>query len=170
MSRKLKKSQSLAAEFLAYGHKAVSVAKHLNIRPETISRWKQDNSFNELVNNIHLNICNDVIKKQTLLISSSQDAIMSAFENKELPYEFKANLGIKCLNSHSGANTFQDRMENYYNKKINSEKKDNNILKKFLDIMQGIIMLDRFGEKLSDGEYRNKVKDIIAIENGKYKS
>ena len=35
--------------------------------------------------------------------------------------------------------------------------------------MQGIIMLDRFGDKLTDIEYRNKVKEIIAIENRKYK-
>ena len=169
MSIKLKKSQSLAAELLAQGYKSNAVAERLHIRPETISRWRQDRVFNELVDNIHLGICTEILNKQMLLLSQSQDAIVNALENKDISSEFKANLGVKCLNVDGGSNTFQDRVDNYYSRKISSEKASNDVLKKFLDIMQGIIMLDRFGDKLTDIEYRNRVKEIIAIENRKYK-
>ena len=104
-----------------------------------------------------------------LLLDQSQDAIVNALESKNISCEFKANLGVRCLNIYGGSNTFQDKVDNYYNRKISSEKASNDILNKFLDIMQGIIMLDRFGDKLTDIEYRNKVKEIIAIENRKYK-
>ena len=60
MSIKLKKNQSLAAELLAHGYKSIVVAERLNIRPETISRWKQEREFNELVDNIHLGICTEI--------------------------------------------------------------------------------------------------------------
>ena len=49
MSIKLKKNQSLAAELLAHGYKSSAVAERLHIRPETISRWRQDRVFNDLV-------------------------------------------------------------------------------------------------------------------------
>ena len=169
MSLKLKKSQSLAAKLLAQGYKSTVVAECLNIRPETISRWKQDKAFKELVDNIHLGICTEILNKQMLLLDQSQDAIVNALESKNISCEFKANLGVRCLNIYGGSNTFQDKVDNYYNRKISSEKASNDILNKFLDIMQGIIMLDRFGDKLTDIEYRNKVKEIIAIENRKYK-
>lgn len=169
MSLKLKKSQSLAAELLAQGYKSNVVAERLNIRPETISRWKQEREFKDLVDNIHLDICTQILNKQMLLLGQSQDAIVNALENKNTSCEFKANLGVKCLNIYGGSNTFQDRVDNYYSRKISSEKASNDVLKKFLDIMQGIIMLERFGDKLTDIEYRNRVKEIIAIENRKYK-
>ena len=169
MSIKLNKNQSLAAELLAHGYKSIAVAERLNIRPETISRWKQEREFNELVDNIHLGICTEILNKQMLLLGQSQDAIVNALENKDISCEFKANLGVKCLNIYGGSNTFQDRVDNYYSRKISSEKASNDVFKRFLDIMQGIVMLDRFGEKLSDVEYRYRVKEIIAIENRKYK-
>ena len=68
MSIKLKKSQSLAAELLAHGYKSNAVAERLHIRPETISRWRQDRVFNELVDNIHLGICTEILNKQMLLL------------------------------------------------------------------------------------------------------
>ena len=45
MSSKLKNNQLLAAELLASGMKAKHVAQKLNIRCETISRWKSQVEF-----------------------------------------------------------------------------------------------------------------------------
>ena len=45
MSIKLKESQLLAAHLLASGIKTSEILKQLKIRPETLSRWRQDSEF-----------------------------------------------------------------------------------------------------------------------------
>ena len=45
MSRKLKPKQKRAAQMLAFGHKNVTIASLLKIRPETLSRWKRNPEF-----------------------------------------------------------------------------------------------------------------------------
>ena len=49
MSIKLKENQLLAARLLSYGLTAKSVAKSINIREETISRWKSEKYFLDLI-------------------------------------------------------------------------------------------------------------------------
>jgi len=47
MSIKLNENQLIAIHLLASGHKSCEVAKQLNIRQETLSRWKQIDEFKE---------------------------------------------------------------------------------------------------------------------------
>ena len=47
MSTKLNENQLIAVHLIASGVKASVIANQLNIREETISRWKQINEFKE---------------------------------------------------------------------------------------------------------------------------
>ena len=49
MSIKLKESQLLAAHLIASGVKSSEILNQLNIRPETLSRWKEEPEFIKVV-------------------------------------------------------------------------------------------------------------------------
>ena len=48
MSTKLNEKQLIAVHLLASGVKASLIAKHIGIREETLSRWRQTNEFKEV--------------------------------------------------------------------------------------------------------------------------
>ena len=56
-------------------------------------------------------------------------------------------------------------MNNYYNSKITNEKESNRVFKRILNIIEAIMKIERFGDKLSDEEYRFKVKHILNLSN-----
>ena len=49
MSKKLKENQIIAAKLISFGFSSRSVSKWINVREETISRWKTQKSFQEAV-------------------------------------------------------------------------------------------------------------------------
>ena len=165
MSTKLNKNQLLACELLAFGHSAKETSKLLNIRSETISRWKKNIRFQNKIDDFHIVLIKQLIDKQLSLLHHSQNAILDIFISDKIAPEFKANTGIKFLNLYGGTFSFSDRLNNYYNSKITNEKESNRVFKRILNIIEAIMKIERFGDKLSDEEYRLKVKHILHLSN-----
>ena len=76
MSTKLNKNQLLACELLAFGHSAKETSKLLNIRSETISRWKKNIRFQNKIDDFHIVLIKQLIDKQLGLLHHSQNAIL----------------------------------------------------------------------------------------------
>ena len=51
MSKKLKENQVIAAKLISFGFSSRSVSKWINVREETISRWKAQKLFQDAVQN-----------------------------------------------------------------------------------------------------------------------
>jgi len=49
MSKKLNETQLIAAHLLGAGHKPKDIAKKLDVREETISRWKSNDAFYDVM-------------------------------------------------------------------------------------------------------------------------
>ena len=94
MSSKLKNNQLLAAELLASGMKAKNVAEKLNIRCETISRWKSQVEFIDAMNKFNTQILEEIISEQVYLVKASQTIIRNALENDNLDEYKRANIGL----------------------------------------------------------------------------
>ena len=163
MSKNLNKSQLLTCELLAFGHTVKEISKMLNIRSETISRWKKNYLFNHTIEEFQGIFLKQIIDKQVNLLQCSQTAILDIFDNDKVSYEFKANIGIKFLNLYGGSFSLFDRLENSYNSKVIGNKDSDKVLKKILSIIEGISKIERFGDKFSDQEYRAKVKEILDL-------
>ncbi len=72
MSTKLNENQLIAVHLLASGYKSCEVAKKLNIRQETLSRWRQVAQFENAVNNTTEIILNEIIDTHKNIMILSQ--------------------------------------------------------------------------------------------------
>ena len=113
MSSKLKNNQLLAAELLASGMKAKNVAEKLNIRCETISRWKQCDEFKDFLKKSSRNFLTEIIEEQIYIHNLAQNALRNVLEDKEIDPVKKAMIAIKLINSikyfHIANSKFDDR-------------------------------------------------------------
>ena len=75
MSIKLKESQLLAAHLIASGVKSSEILNQLNIRPETLCRWKQEPEFIKVVNDTTEIILNEIIDTHKNILILSQKII-----------------------------------------------------------------------------------------------
>ena len=122
MSIKLNEKQLIAVYLLASGIKASIIAKELDIREETLSRWRQIDVFREALDDATEVILREIVETHKNLLISSQNIIIDAFNNEDLDLFKKANLALRYLNMLRGK-------EDVY-------KKDTDKLKKHLDIKQ----------------------------------
>ena len=123
MSRNLNKRQHLAATLIAMGETATSVSKKLKVRPETLSRWRQIESFQSAVHHAHLKIYEELINQQTNLLNASQTLIMDAFNSEEVTKQIKASLAIRYLQMIGGPSSANEKMTAHLavHKSINQE-------------------------------------------------
>ena len=161
MSTKLNKKQLLAAEFLAFGETARSVSAKLGIRHETISRWKKIPCFVDMIRDVQLILFQEMIARQTSLLSYSQEAVLNAFKSTETTETFKANLGIKYLNLYGGASTVHDKMEKFYQLQKKANNDNNYSVRKVFDIIDNLFVIDKISDNLTDDQYRLKVKELL---------
>ena len=161
MSTKLNKKQLLAAEFLAFGETARSVSAKLGIRHETISRWKKIPCFVDMIRDVQLILFQEMIARQTSLLSYSQEAVLNAFKSSETTETFKANLGIKYLNLYGGASTVHDKMEKFYQLQKKANNDNNYSVRKVFDIIDNLFVIDKISDNLTDDQYRLKVKELL---------
>ena len=75
MSIKLNENQLIAIHLLASGHKSCEVAKQLNIRQETLSRWKQIDEFKEALEDATEAVLREIDETHKNLLISSQNVI-----------------------------------------------------------------------------------------------
>ena len=97
MSTKLNENQLIAIHLIASGVKASLIAKQLGIREETLSRWRQNDKFNEAVENATEHILTEIVDTHKNLLITSQKIIADASKNEELDLFKKANLALRFL-------------------------------------------------------------------------
>ena len=120
MSLKLNENQLIAVHLLATGHKSCEVAKKLNIRQETLCRWRQSFHFNRAVNDTTEIILNEIINTHKNILILSQKVILEALRDDSLDIMKKANIALRFIGFMKGKDDLSDKS----NKRL-SEYKSN---------------------------------------------
>jgi len=102
MSKKLNENQLITAHLIASGVKASVIAKQLDIREETLSRWRQNDEFNEAVENAIEVVLREIDETHKNLLITSQNIISDALNSEELELFKKANLALRYLSLIKG--------------------------------------------------------------------
>ena len=102
MSIKLNENQLIAIHLLASGYKSCEVAKQLNIRQETLSRWRQIDEFKEALEDATEAVLREIDETHKNLLISSQNVISEALNNEGLDIFKKANLALRYLSLLKG--------------------------------------------------------------------
>ena len=102
MSKKLKENQIIAAKLISFGFSSRSVSKWINVREETISRWKTQKSFQEAVQIEQSDILDYIEEKHFQLFMKSLNVIQKALEDEDISLKDKAMISTKYLSLSSG--------------------------------------------------------------------
>ena len=102
MSIKLNKNQLIAVHLLASGVKASIIAKELDLREETLSRWRQIDDFKKALEDTTEAILREIDDTHKNLLICSQNVINEALNNKELDLFKKANLALRYMSLIKG--------------------------------------------------------------------
>ena len=121
MSIKLKESQLLAAHLLASGIKTSEILNQLNIRPETLSRWRQNDEFVNAINEAQETILEGIVATQKHILLLAQDVLIKAFKNDKLDDFKKSMIALRYLNLLTGKDTVDDK----YSRKLSNLSFDN---------------------------------------------
>ena len=97
MSKKLNENQLIAVHLLASGFKASIIAKELDLREETLSRWRQIDEFKKALEDATETVLREIDETHKNLLISSQNVISEALYNDELDILKKANLALRYL-------------------------------------------------------------------------
>ena len=109
MSIKLKESQLLAAHLIASGVKSSEILNQLNIRPETLCRWKQEPEFMKVVNDTTEIILNEIIDTHKNILILSQKIILDALQDESLDLVRKANVALRFIGLMKGKDDLSDK-------------------------------------------------------------
>jgi hypothetical protein len=120
MSIKLKESQLLAAHLIASGVKSSEILNQLNIRPETLCRWKQESEFMKVVNDTTEIILNEIIDTHKNILILSQKIILDALQDESLDLVRKANIALRFIGLMKGKDDLSDKS----NKRLSDYKLD----------------------------------------------
>ena len=102
MSTKLNENQLIAVHLIASGVKASVIANKLNIREDTLSRWRQIDKFKEAVEDAVEDILRQIDETHKNLLVSSQNVISEALNDEELDILKRANLALRYLSLIKG--------------------------------------------------------------------
>ena len=102
MSKKLKENQIIAAKLISFGFSSRSVSKWINVREETISRWKTQKSFQEAVQIEQSDILDYIEEKHFQLFMKSLSIIQKALESDDISLKDKAMISTRYLSLSSG--------------------------------------------------------------------
>ena len=102
MSTKLNENQLIAIHLIASGVKASLISKQLGIREETLSRWRQNDTFREAVKNATECVLTEIVDIHKNLLITSQNINANALNDEELDSFKKANLAIRFLSLMKG--------------------------------------------------------------------
>ena len=102
MSKKLKENQIIAAKLISFGFSSRSVSKWINVREETISRWKAKKVFVEEIQNQQSDILDFIKDKHFQLFMKSLSIIQKALESDDISLKDKAMISTKYLSLSSG--------------------------------------------------------------------
>ena len=102
MSKKLKENQIIAAKLISFGFSSRSVSKWINVREETISRWKAQKAFLEEIQNQQSDILDFIKEKHFQLFMKSLSIIQKALESDDISLKDKAMISTRYLSLSSG--------------------------------------------------------------------
>ena len=97
MSTKLNENQLIAIHLIASGVKASVISKQLGIREETLSRWRQNDTFREAVKNATERVLTEIVDTHKNLLMTSQNVIANALNDEGLDVFKKANVALRFL-------------------------------------------------------------------------
>ena len=109
MSIKLKESQLLAAHLLAAGIKTSEILEQINIRAETLSRWRQDDKFVEAINDAQETILEGIVDTQKQILLLSQDVLIKTLKNEKLDSFKKSMIALRYLTLLKGKEPRDDK-------------------------------------------------------------
>ena len=109
MSNYLKESQVMAAYLIAIGFPVRLISKELNIRKETICRWKKITYFKTCIQKYQDEFISNIETKHFSLVQKAFFNIEKALDDDGLSFKDKADLSIRYLKSTT----------NYLSKNIN---------------------------------------------------
>ena len=92
MSNNLKESQVMAAYLIAIGFPVRLVSKELNIREETICRWKKITSFKTCIKKYQGEFISNIETKHYSLVQKAFFNIEKALDDDGLSFKDKADL------------------------------------------------------------------------------
>ena len=102
MSKKLKENQIIAAKLISFGFSSRSVSKWINVREETISRWKAQKVFLEEIQNQQSDILDFIKEKHFQLFMKSLSIIQNSLESDDISLKDKAMISTRYLSLSSG--------------------------------------------------------------------
>ena len=162
---KLNKRQLIAAELLGVGVRPSDVAQKLTLRRETISRWQVNPDFILAKEKAYLEVLSNIINESTLLTNKAHQALLEAFEDKEISKVAKATIGIRYLTLVGAQSTAYEKSNSKY--KELSKRTDNNelVVKWFVDVLDGIRDLKPFRGEITDDDLRYRASELIKLSN-----
>ena len=114
MSIKLNESQKMACNLLATGMKTSEILNQLKIRPETLSRWKQNQEFITCLQKTQEKVLESIIETQKHILILSQDIIIQTLKNESLDDLKKAMVALRYVSlmkgKHNVANKYTKRL------------------------------------------------------------
>ena len=114
MSKKLNESQKMACNLLATGMKTSEILNQLKIRPETLSRWKQNQDFITCLQKTQEKVLESIIETQKHILILSQDIIIQTLKNETLDDLKKAMIALRYISLMRGKHNIEDN----YTKKL----------------------------------------------------
>ena len=120
MSKKLKENQIIAAKLISFGFSSRSISKWINVREETISRWKAQKAFLEEIQNQQSDILDFIKEKHFQLFMKSLSIIQKALESDDISLKDKAMISTRYL-SLSSSYLIQNINKSSYHEKENKE-------------------------------------------------
>ena len=102
MSSKLNESQKMACNLLATGMKTSDILNQLNVRPETLSRWKQTEEFKSCLLKTQEKVLESIIDTQKHILILSQDIIIQTLKNESLDDLKKAMIALRYISLLKG--------------------------------------------------------------------
>ena len=97
MSTELNENQLLAVQLVASGMSGQLIAKELSVRPETVSRWKNDPNFMAGVHSIIVDAQENCQAKLCQLSALALKIIEDALNDESVPTNIKLHAAFKLL-------------------------------------------------------------------------
>ena len=97
MSNNLKENQLIAIELLSTGVSSAFVSEKLNIRQETLSRWRNNKSFKKTLENKVKTNCSLIEKQFLKLFHLSLNALERLLTDNKIKSLSKANVAMKYI-------------------------------------------------------------------------
>ena len=119
MSLKLNENQFLAVYLIATGVKASVISKQLNVRAETLSRWRQNPEFKKAVMDATEIILREIIDTHKNILITSQNIIIESLQDKKLALFQKATIALRYLNLMKGKDDISRKSSNSLNAYMN---------------------------------------------------